>query len=76
MLKINIGTSFDPEEIVVDENITLEEAFRKVNVQITQSTIVTVNARRVTNLSKTLADLGVNDGDIITANEKQDGARG
>ena len=76
MLKINIGTSFDPEEIIVDENITLKDAFRKVNTPITNSTIVTVNARRVTNLDATLAELNIQDGDLITANEKQDGARG
>jgi len=76
MLKINIGTSFDPEEIVVDEETTLQEAFKQVNVPITGSTIVTHNARRVTNLTKTLKELNVEDGDIITANEKQDGARG
>lgn len=76
MLKINIGTSFDPEEIVVDENTTLQEAFKQVNVPITNSTIVTHNARRVANLNKTLKELNVQDGDVITANEKQDGARG
>ena len=75
MLKINIGTSFDPEEIVVDEETTLQEAFKEVNVVITGSTIVTHNARRVTDLNKTLKELNVQDGDIITANEKQDGAR-
>ena len=76
MLKINIGTSFDPEEIIVDENITLAEAFKKVNVPVTGSTIVTINARRETNLNATLTELNIQDGDLITANEKQDGARG
>ena len=76
MVKINIGTSFDPKEVIVSEDKTLRKLFSEVNVSITNQTTVTMNGARLgdLDLDKTLKQLNVQEGALITANEKLVGA--
>lgn len=75
MVKINVGTSYDTEEIVFNaETTTVEQAFRTANVATGTGVIVTHNSKRVNDLTMTLAQLGLKDGDLLTANAKTVGA--
>ena len=76
MLRINIGTSYDTEEKIINENTTIRQAFKDAGVSLTSGTIVTNNGSRLgdRDLDKTFAELGVEEDALITANEKTIGA--
>lgn len=76
MLKINIGSSFDQSEIVFDDNTTVRKAFETAKINLNNSMTVMVNSRRIptSDLDKTLSQVGIKDGDLVTTSQKIEGA--
>lgn len=76
MLKINIGSSFDQSEIVFDDNTTVRKAFETAKINLNNSMTVMVNSRRIPtdDLDKTLSQVGIKDGDLVTTSQKIEGA--
>ena len=77
MLEIYIGDAFDPIKVIVRPTATVREVYEENHKQLSRDAVVTHrNARLGDNeLDKTLAELGVQDGDLITCTMKLNGAR-
>lgn len=72
MFTLHIGPAFDPIEVLAAPTTTIRELFKENHVNITTSTILTLNARRLgdAELDMALGTIGVSDGDLITTNDK------
>lgn len=77
MLKIYIGSGYDPQEVVVPSNMTVSEVFKENGVYVPTGAVVSFNSRRLgdNELNLTLEALKVKDEDAITITEKQNSAR-
>ena len=77
MLEIYIGDAFDPQRVIVRPTATVRQVYEENHKTIGRDAVVThKNARLGDNeLDKTLADLGIEDGDLITVTQKLNGAR-
>lgn len=77
MLKIYIGSGYDPKEVLVSPSNTVRSIFRENGIVIPTGAVVSFNARRLgdAELDSTLNQLGVANEDAITITEKQNSAR-
>jgi hypothetical protein len=77
MLKIYVGNSFEPQEVIVSENKTVNEVFEENSIYVPAGSIVTLGSRRLgdNELNKTLSELGVSDNSAITYSQKLNGAK-
>jgi hypothetical protein len=77
MLKVYIGNSFEPQEVIVSSESTVTEIYEENGIVIPTGSIVTVGSRRLgdSELDKPLRELGVAEGAIITFSQKLNGAK-
>lgn len=76
MLKISIGSSIDPIETLIAPTVTVQEAFRQVHQTINAESVVMLNSNRLnaSQLNKSLAEVGVCDGDVLSVSQKMKSA--
>lgn len=77
MIKINIGSDFDPKEVIVDENKTVRAVYAESGLSLTESSIVCHNTVRLgaRDVDATLVSLGVTSGDLLTMSQKLNSAK-
>ena len=78
MIKIYIGSSLDPKEVIADENKTVADAYREANVSLPKNSVVTLNSSRLGERdidTRSLSELGVKENDLVIVSEKLNSAK-
>lgn len=73
MIKVTCQNNVTRKEIIVDENITLTDAFREAGIS-TEYAVISLNGRTITNPEVTFADCGITDSCTLLAIIKQHNA--
>ena len=77
MLKLYIGSAYEPKEVVAEEDQTVKEIYAENGVALPQNSLVTLNSRKLgdAELNKPISELGVVSEDAITITEKYSSAK-
>lgn len=76
MFEIYVGSSFDPKKVITSKNVTLREVLDNNEVIVPANAILMHGTKRLgdNDYDRTLEELGVTDGSVITYSEKLNGA--
>jgi hypothetical protein len=77
MLKVYIGNAFEPIAVITSSEKTVRQLYEENNIPIAASSVVTHGSSRLgdNELDKTLAELNVKDGALLTFTQKLNGAQ-
>lgn len=77
MFEIYIGNAFEPVKVIAAPTTTVRQLYSENNIPISSSAIVTHGSTRLgdNELDKTLAELGVQNGALLTYTQKLNGAK-
>lgn len=77
MIRLYIGSAYDPTEIIADEEKSVKELYAENNITLAPNAMVTLNSRRLgdAELTKPIKELDVKSEDVITITEKYSSSR-
>lgn len=72
MIKLYIGSAYDPIEVTAEKTQSVREIYAENNVNLPTNAMVTLNSRKLgdAELEKPISELNVTDSDTITITEK------
>jgi hypothetical protein len=77
MIEVYIGNAFEPRKVITSPEKTVRQLYQENNIPISSSAIVTHGSTRLGDkeLDRTLSELGVQTGALLTFTQKLNGAR-